>query len=157
MEKGKTDSGRSPGNVRNQVFICAGGPYPIAVQERSLEDAGESIDAVVTGEGEFTVLETVERLEAGKKFEGVQGIVWRDHGTIIKNHPRPLIEDLDSLPFPARELLGDPNRYIPTPATYKRKPVTVMMTSGAATGTASTVSSSTKKERPGSATGASKT
>jgi radical SAM superfamily enzyme YgiQ (UPF0313 family) len=112
-----------------RAFICAGGPFPIAVQEKCLEDAGESIDAVVTGEGEFTVLETVERLEAGKKFEGVQGIVWRDQGRIIKNEPRPLIQDLDSLPFPARELLGDPNLYIPTPATYRRKPVTVMMTS----------------------------
>lgn len=114
---------------RKNVFICSGGPYPIAVQEKSLEDAGESIDAVVTGEGEFTVLETVERLVAGKSLEGVQGLVWRDNGKITKNPPRPLIEDLDSLPFPARELLGDPNLYIPTPATYRRKPVTVMMTS----------------------------
>lgn len=37
--------------------------------------------------------------------------------------------DLDSLPFPARELLGDPNRYIPPAATYKRKPVAVVTTS----------------------------
>jgi anaerobic magnesium-protoporphyrin IX monomethyl ester cyclase len=111
------------------VFICSGGPYPIAAQEKSLEDAGESMDAVVTGEGEFTVLETVERLTAGKSLEGIQGLVWRNNGKITKNPPRPLIEDLDSLPFPARELLGDPNLYIPTPATYRRKPVTVMMTS----------------------------
>jgi radical SAM superfamily enzyme YgiQ (UPF0313 family) len=40
-----------------------------------------------------------------------------------------LIEDLDSLPFPARELLGDSNKYIPPPATYRRKPVAVLMTS----------------------------
>ena len=45
----------------DRAFICAGGPYPIAVQEHCLIDAGESIDAMVTGEGEFTVLETVER------------------------------------------------------------------------------------------------
>src|SRR3990172_6337645 len=30
------------------VFICAGGPYPIAMQELCLEEAGESLDAVVT-------------------------------------------------------------------------------------------------------------
>jgi anaerobic magnesium-protoporphyrin IX monomethyl ester cyclase len=113
----------------DRVFICAGGPYPIAMQEQCLIDAGASIDAIVTGEGEFTVLETVERLQTGQTLEGVQGLIWRERELIIKNQPRPLITDLDALPFPARELLGDPNRYLPTPATYKRKPVTVMMTS----------------------------
>ena len=91
----------------NECFICAGGPYPIAVQERCLEDAGTDIDAIVTGEGEFTVLELVERLTAGKNLEGVQGVVYREGERIIANPPRPLITDLDSLPFPARELLGD--------------------------------------------------
>jgi radical SAM superfamily enzyme YgiQ (UPF0313 family) len=128
-EKAKQTAADLRAQYGNKVFICAGGPYPIAAQERCLEDAGESIDAVVTGEGEFTVLETIERLQEGRGFEGVRGLIWRDGGKIIKNPPRPLIEDLDSLPFPARELLGDPNRYLPTPATYKRKPVTVLMTS----------------------------
>jgi radical SAM superfamily enzyme YgiQ (UPF0313 family) len=36
---------------------------------------------------------------------------------------------MDSLPFPARELLGDANRYIPPPGTYRSKPVAVMITS----------------------------
>ena len=113
----------------NRTFICAGGPYPIAMQERCLEDAGDSLDAIVTGEGEYTVLEMVERLQAGKNLEGVQGTILRKGDKIVKNSPRPLIEDLDALPFPARELLGDANQYIPPPATYKRKPVAVMMTS----------------------------
>ena len=113
----------------NRTFICAGGPYPIAMQERCLEDAGDSLDAIVTGEGEYTVLEMIERLQAGKNLEGVQGTILREGDKIVKNPPRPLIEDLDALPFPARELLGDANQYIPPPATYKRKPVAVMMTS----------------------------
>ena len=110
-------------------FICAGGPYPIAVQERCLIDAGTDIDAVVTGEGEFTVLELIERLQAGKGLEGVQGVMARVGNRIIKNPARPLITDLDSLPFPARELLGDANKYIPPPGTYRKKPVAVMITS----------------------------
>ena len=113
----------------NRVFICAGGPYPIAVQKRCLEDAGPSIDAIVTGEGELTVLETVERIQRGESLKGVQGLITRENGEIIINEPRPLIEDLDSLPFPARELLGDANQYIPPPATYRRKPVAVVITS----------------------------
>ncbi len=112
-----------------ETFICAGGPYPIAVQERCLEDAGGCIDAVVTGEGEFTSLEMIERLKAGRSFDGVMGVAYREGGRIVKNAPRPLMTDLDSLPFPARELLGDANLYIPPPATYRRKPVAVLMTS----------------------------
>ncbi len=112
-----------------RVFICTGGPYPIAAQEYCLEDARGLFDAVVTGEGEFTVLEMVESLAKGKGLGGIQGVVYGDGDTIVKNPPRPLITDLDSLPFPARELLGDANMYIPPPATYRRKPVAVLMTS----------------------------
>jgi anaerobic magnesium-protoporphyrin IX monomethyl ester cyclase len=110
-------------------FICAGGPYPIAVQERCLADAGPDIDAVVTGEGEYTVLEMVGRLQAGRDMQGVLGTVYRAGDRIIANPPRPLISDLDALPFPARELLGDADRYIPPPGTYRRRPVAVMITS----------------------------
>jgi radical SAM superfamily enzyme YgiQ (UPF0313 family) len=83
----------------------------------------------VTGEGELTVLETVERIQRGAGLKGVPGLLYRENGGIKLNEPRPLIEDLDSLPFPARELLGDASQYIPPPATYRRKPVAVMITS----------------------------
>ncbi len=112
-----------------QVFICAGGPYPIAMQEKCLADAGTSLDAIITGEGEYSSLELIERLETGSGLEGVKGVVYREGGRIIKNPPRPLISDLDAIPFPARELLGDAGQYIPPPATYRRKPVAVIITS----------------------------
>ncbi len=115
--------------LAHDCFICAGGPYPIAVQERCLVDAGTDIDAIVTGEGEFTVLEIVERLASGRNLDGVLGVVFRRGERIVANPPRPLIADLDSLPFPARELLGDTQRYIPPPGTYRKKPVAVMITS----------------------------
>ena len=111
------------------VFICAGGPYPIAVREQCLRDTGQYIDAVVTGEGEFSTLEIIERLQTGRGLDGVPGVAFRDGERIVVNAPRPLITDLDSLPFPARDLLGDSNLYIPPPATYRRKPVAVLLTS----------------------------
>lgn len=115
---------------RPDCFICVGGPYPIAVREACLDDrAGSDIDCVVTGEGELTVLEIVERLQRGRDLAGVLGAVWRDGRHIRCNPARPLITDLDSLPFPARDLLGDANRYIPPPGTYRKTPVAVMMTS----------------------------
>ncbi len=110
------------------AFITVGGPYPIAVQEQCLRECGW-IDAVITGEGEITAVSLVKRLAAGQTPSGVKGVVWRRGATLIKNEPRQLITDLDALPFPARELLGAPDHYIPAPATYKRKPVAVIMTS----------------------------
>ncbi len=114
--------------IDKNIVTCVGGPYPIAVQEKCLEDC-EWMDVVVTGEGELTLNEMLERFSEGKTLEGVEGVVYRDNGEIKKNPPRPLIEDLDILPFPARELLEDAVSYIPPPATYKRKPVAVMITS----------------------------
>ncbi|MBI5740575.1 MAG: radical SAM protein [Nitrospirae bacterium] len=123
---GLPESPRGKGGFRTP-YIAVGGPYPIAMQEKCLQDSLD-IDAVVTGEGELTVAEMLERISHGDSLEGVEGVVFREGGRIIKNPPRPLITDVDSLPFPARELLGDANHYIPPPATYKRKPVAVIMT-----------------------------
>jgi anaerobic magnesium-protoporphyrin IX monomethyl ester cyclase len=109
------------------AFLVAGGPYPVALQDKCLADCQE-LDAVVTGEGEQTMVEMLERLASGISLAGVLGIAYRDGEQVMLNPPRPLIEDLDSLPFPARDLLGDDDRYIPPPATYKRRPVAVIMT-----------------------------
>jgi len=115
--------------IDKNIFTCIGGPYPIAVQEYCLSNGVNSFDAAVTGEGELTVVEMLERLKMGKSLKDVQGVIYRENNRIIKNPPRPLITNLDSLPFPNRKLLGEVNRYIPPPAMYKRKPVAVIMTS----------------------------
>jgi len=114
-------------NIPGDIYLAVGGPYPVAVQEKCLTDCPE-LDAVITGEGEITVVEMLARLGANKDLEGVEGVVFRAGKEIKKNPPRPLITDLDALPFPARELLGEAAKYIPPPATYKRKPVAVIMT-----------------------------
>ncbi|MFW6117462.1 MAG: B12-binding domain-containing radical SAM protein [Thermoproteota archaeon] len=62
------------------------------------------LDVVVRKEGENTFLELVQRLEGGKSLRGVWGTTCRKDGEIVKNPDRPYIEDLDSLPFPARHL-----------------------------------------------------
>lgn len=112
-----------------EIFVCVGGPYPIALQERCLGGGARGIDAVVTGEGESTMVEMLDRLQRGESLEGVRGVVFRQGVDIIRNPPRPLIEDLDALPFPARELLGCLDQYVPAPATYRRTPVAVVLTS----------------------------
>ncbi len=108
--------------------VFAGGPYPTAMGEKALAEA-PALDAVVIGEGELTLCEALERLEKGKSLDGVRGVIYRDKGKIVKNPPRPPIENLDALPFPARDLLEDKNLYVPPAGTYRRKPVAILMTS----------------------------
>ena len=115
-------------NINSSFFIVAGGPYPVAMQEKCLNDTS-ALDAVVTGEGEITMVELMTGLSAGGSLDSVEGIAYRQGREIRKNAPRPLITDVDSIPFPARELLGNARDYIPPPATYRRKPVAVIMTS----------------------------
>ena len=65
------------------------------------------IDACIRGEGENTLLEVAEKIEKRKGFEDIRGVTYRDNGRIIKNDDRPLIENIDILPFPNRGLLGN--------------------------------------------------
>lgn len=115
-------------SLSRDIFVCAGGPYPIAMQEHCLSEC-QGFDAVVTGEGEHTVVELLERRSQGRSLEALEGIAFRLGQEIFKNPPRQLISDLDSLAFPSRELLGDANLYLPPPAMYRRKPVAVVLTS----------------------------
>jgi radical SAM superfamily enzyme YgiQ (UPF0313 family) len=62
------------------------------------------LDVVVRREGEYTLLELVQKLEAGKSFRDVLGISYRKDGKITRNPDRPYIENLDEIPFPARHL-----------------------------------------------------
>jgi anaerobic magnesium-protoporphyrin IX monomethyl ester cyclase len=80
-----------------------GGPHVTFWDDKALEECPD-LDVVVRKEGEYTLLELVQRAEAGKSFHDVLGITYRKDGKIIRNPDRPYIEDLDSLPFPARHL-----------------------------------------------------
>ncbi len=114
----------------DEVFICVGGPYPTAVAEECLTDRDNAIDAVIYGEAEVTAPELVDALEQHQSLENIQGIAFRSGDQVVKNAARALLEELDTLPFPARHLLGEAEEhYLPPPATYKRKPVAVIITS----------------------------
>jgi anaerobic magnesium-protoporphyrin IX monomethyl ester cyclase len=65
-----------------------------------------SIDLIVRGEGERTVTELVSCLEKGGNLREVRGVSFREGGRIISNPDQPLIENLDSIPFPDRKLLS---------------------------------------------------
>lgn len=72
-------------------------------------------DIVVHGEGELTVVDILKNRESLRKIEGIS---WYDHGNVIENHPRPLMENLDDLPLPARHLV-DMSKYTSRDFTTK--------------------------------------
>jgi anaerobic magnesium-protoporphyrin IX monomethyl ester cyclase len=61
-------------------------------------------DVVVRGEGENTVIDLLAHLEQKKDLKHVLGIAYKTEGTTYINPPRPLIEDIDSIPMPAYHL-----------------------------------------------------
>jgi anaerobic magnesium-protoporphyrin IX monomethyl ester cyclase len=84
------------------VPIVFGGPHPTSVPENVLKH--EFIDFIVMGEGEDALLELANGLESGEDVTGIRNLCYKADGEIIKNPLRPLIADLNSLPFPDKEL-----------------------------------------------------
>ncbi|MCW4035183.1 MAG: B12-binding domain-containing radical SAM protein, partial [Candidatus Bathyarchaeota archaeon] len=64
-----------------------------------------AVDYIVRGEGEHTSLELAKCLEKNGDLKKVLGINFRYNGKVISTEDRPLIKDIDSLPFPDREML----------------------------------------------------
>jgi len=88
------------------VLTVIGGPHTTFLPIDTLKSL-EELDTVVIGEGEETFTELAEKYEKrGKRgLEEVRGIAYRNQSRIKVNEPRPLIQDLDSIPFPARHLV----------------------------------------------------
>jgi anaerobic magnesium-protoporphyrin IX monomethyl ester cyclase len=80
-----------------------GGPHVTFWDENALKECPQ-LDVVVRREGENTLLELVQRLEAGKSYYDVVGTTCRKGKEFVRNPDRPHIEDLDEIPFPARHL-----------------------------------------------------
>lgn len=91
------------------IDIVFGGPHATAVPERILEK--KYIDFVIVGEGEYPTLELVEALEQKKPVDKILNLGYRDGDEVKINETRPLIQNLDELPFPDVELFLKPNPY----------------------------------------------
>jgi radical SAM superfamily enzyme YgiQ (UPF0313 family) len=103
------------------LLTIVGGPFPTAWQERCLQEC-PSVDFVCIGEGEYVMQQLCSCLEGKRDLNKIKGLVWRNKsGRIINNGYAAPIENLDELPFPARELI-DIRKYIPSIGYYKRLP-----------------------------------
>jgi len=85
-------------------LLVTGGPQPTS----SPEDFLQHFDVVVVGEGEETMLELVNEAENGSDLSKVKGIAYKENGGKTRfTPPRGFIQDLNSIPFPARELFDN--------------------------------------------------
>ncbi|MGQ9543112.1 MAG: B12-binding domain-containing radical SAM protein [Candidatus Bathyarchaeia archaeon] len=85
------------------IFTVIGGPH---VTFRAEEAAlNPQIDFVVRHEGEVTMRNLADFLIGGRgRIADIKGITYRRNGGVYSNPPQPFIEDLDTLPYPRRDL-----------------------------------------------------
>lgn len=116
--------------INPEIITVVGGAHVGAMPCNMLNQYG-SINFVVIGEGEITVVDLLSALENDGSLENLDGIAFRDHG-MPKCMPKTrYVEDLDSLPFPARHLF-DMEKYLKNASphsTFRRSPFTQMITS----------------------------
>lgn len=84
--------------------VIWGGTHSTIAAEESIQVA----DMICVGEGEYPLLELADKMSLSQDYSQISNLWFRKDGRIIKNKVRPLIQDLDSLPFPD---YGDKNKY----------------------------------------------
>lgn len=107
-----------------EARVVIGGPHAHLFQEETLNLPG--VDFVVVGEGEEVFSQLVEHLHEPENLLKIRGLVFRHEGQIIKTGYAGMIQNLDSLPFPARHLVPY-EKY--TSLLARRSPITTMFTS----------------------------
>lgn len=106
------------------IKIILGGPHVIIYPNETMNIP--EIDFLVLGEGERTLKLLLDSIHDPQKLIEVKGIVFRDNHNIINTGSADFVENIDSLPFPARHLLPYKKYFS---VVSQRKPVTTMFTS----------------------------
>lgn len=86
------------------MVTAVGGPHANGLPRETIERY-PAFDLLVYGEGEITLSEICKRIDRSESLAGIEGTYHRSLDGVAGNPPRGLVNDLDSLPFPARELL----------------------------------------------------
>jgi anaerobic magnesium-protoporphyrin IX monomethyl ester cyclase len=111
------------------ITIIAGGAHISSAADETMQRF-PGFDVGVLGEGEITVVALLKALDAGADLQTVEGLIYRAGDAIRRTGHRPHIQDLDTLPFPAWDLLpGLARDYRPSAPSYVRLPATTIVTS----------------------------
>jgi len=111
------------------IFTIIGGPHVSSIPEDTLNRFPQ-FDIGVIGEGDITIIETLNVLGKKKDLKTVKGLIIREGAGVKVTFPRELFINLDSLPFPAWDLLPNLTRYYrPAANSFHQLPSTGLVTS----------------------------
>lgn len=114
-------------DVLSNCIVIVGGAFP-TVYPKEIISQSAAIDFEVISEGELTVVELLDAIKLNKDFNEINGIAYRDgKGNVVQTPLRPLIENLDSISFPAHHLF-ELDAYQPPPGMFFRRPLRHMIT-----------------------------
>ena len=109
--------------VDDEIKIVLGGPHAHIYPNETIDIP--EIDFLVLGEGEITFKELIQNIDDYDNLKNIKGLVFKNKGKIINTGQRDFIEDLDSIPFPARHMT---NIGLYKSLLARRSTVTTMMT-----------------------------
>jgi anaerobic magnesium-protoporphyrin IX monomethyl ester cyclase len=110
------------------VTVVFGNYYATFNPERVLRKY-PSVDIIVRGEGERSVVDLVNCLKKRGRLKDVSGINFRNEGGVASTVDSPLIKDLDSLPFPDRSLVDEDYHSVMAGANIAPKKFTSIVSS----------------------------
>lgn len=96
-------------NVKKEAVIIAGNSVADSIPRLLLEKT--EVDIAVTGEGEITIVEVLDKFKNSESLKDVKGIWYKENGKIFSNPLREVIKDVNSIPFPPWDLF-DMETYI---------------------------------------------
>ncbi len=110
--------------INPDCHVTIGGPHANGLPEHCL--SSRDVDSVVIGEGEKTILELAQALGNGRDFSAIKGLGFRTNTGIRINPAREMIQDVDSIPYPAFDLFclekyydhPDPHGMVPRHRRY---------------------------------------
>jgi magnesium-protoporphyrin IX monomethyl ester (oxidative) cyclase len=91
-------------SIDPSIHTACGGCHPSFLTRQCLEEA-DNLDFIVKGEGEYALRDLLQTINSGGDLRLVDGLAFREGGSILVNEKVGFIPDLDALPYPARDLL----------------------------------------------------
>lgn len=106
------------------IPIVIGGIHPTLYPREILEKC-PSIDYIVLAEGEDSIIQLVNSIKEKKGMKEIDGLAFRDKGDIIINPKTKFIHDINTIPFPAYELVNIKDYYTDTSKWHNPKQLSI--------------------------------
>jgi len=91
-------------SIKPDIPIVFGGIHPTSAINETINEI--FVDYVVFGEGELTIVELLKELTGNRDFKKIKGLAYKSHDKVVINEKRDIINDINSLPMPARHLFN---------------------------------------------------